>query len=91
MLVPILIGNPQQEVVNFLAGDSYPGRAKSRQLWLLPLLRQSMLLLLAAVDKFAKLLPKMKLVFCGLKNRNETWYMMIPALIPIVGPFLTDL
>ncbi|GJY71796.1 hypothetical protein Tco_0475499 [Tanacetum coccineum] len=38
MLEPILIGNPQQEVVNFLAGDSSLGNAKSRPLW--PLLLQ---------------------------------------------------
>ncbi|GJY71795.1 putative ribonuclease H-like domain-containing protein [Tanacetum coccineum] len=38
MLEPILTGNPQQEVVNFLAGDSSLGNAKSRPLW--PLLLQ---------------------------------------------------
>ncbi|GJV89601.1 putative ribonuclease H-like domain-containing protein [Tanacetum coccineum] len=36
MLEPILTGNLQQEVVNFLAGDSSLGNAKSRPLWLLP-------------------------------------------------------
>ncbi|GJX63159.1 hypothetical protein Tco_0296059 [Tanacetum coccineum] len=42
-------GNPQQEVANFLAGDSLLGNAKSRPLW--PLLQQkpNMLLLQAAV------------------------------------------
>ncbi|GJV12863.1 hypothetical protein Tco_1354404 [Tanacetum coccineum] len=47
-----LIGNPQQEVVNFLAGDSFLGNAKSKPLWLLLLWRQNMLLLQAAVGKF---------------------------------------
>ncbi|GJU95868.1 putative ribonuclease H-like domain-containing protein, partial [Tanacetum coccineum] len=52
MLVQILTGNPQQEVVNFLAGDSLLGNAKSKPLW--PLLQQkpNMLLLQAAVGKF---------------------------------------
>ncbi|GJT01445.1 putative ribonuclease H-like domain-containing protein [Tanacetum coccineum] len=44
--------NPQQEVVNFLVGDSFLGNAKSRPLWLLLLQKQSMLLLQAAVSKF---------------------------------------
>ncbi|GJY67049.1 putative ribonuclease H-like domain-containing protein [Tanacetum coccineum] len=34
MLEQILTGNPQQEVVNFLAGDSFLRNAKSRPLWL---------------------------------------------------------
>ncbi|GJU53047.1 ribonuclease H-like domain-containing protein [Tanacetum coccineum] len=38
MLEQILTGNPQQELVNFLAGDSYHSSARSRQLWLLLLL-----------------------------------------------------
>ncbi|GJS16055.1 putative ribonuclease H-like domain-containing protein [Tanacetum coccineum] len=44
-------GNPQQEVVNFLAGDSLLGNAKSKPLW--PLLQQkpNMLLLQVAVGK----------------------------------------
>ncbi|GJR95788.1 putative ribonuclease H-like domain-containing protein [Tanacetum coccineum] len=50
MLEQILTGNPQQEVVNFLAGDLFHGNAKSRQLWLLLLQRQNMLLLQIAVD-----------------------------------------
>ncbi|GKD83474.1 hypothetical protein Tco_1350313 [Tanacetum coccineum] len=33
MLEKILIGNPQQEVVNFLAGDLFHGSARSKQLW----------------------------------------------------------
>ncbi|GJQ89237.1 putative ribonuclease H-like domain-containing protein [Tanacetum coccineum] len=33
MLEQILTGNPQQEVVNFLAGDSFLGNAKSRPMW----------------------------------------------------------
>ncbi|GKG02816.1 hypothetical protein Tco_0310452, partial [Tanacetum coccineum] len=49
MLEQILTGNPQQEVVNFLAGDSFLGTAKSRPLWLLLLQKQNMLLLQAAV------------------------------------------
>ncbi|GJS04121.1 hypothetical protein Tco_0320629 [Tanacetum coccineum] len=52
MLEQILTGNPQQEVVNLLAGDSFIGNAKSRPLWLLLLQKQSMLLLQAAVGKF---------------------------------------
>nr|GEV19656.1 hypothetical protein [Tanacetum cinerariifolium]GEV52255.1 hypothetical protein [Tanacetum cinerariifolium] len=44
--------NPQQEVVNFLAGDLSHGNAKSGLLWLLLLQRQNMLLLHTAVDKF---------------------------------------
>nr|GEU53415.1 copia protein [Tanacetum cinerariifolium] len=39
------LGNPQQEVVNFLAGDLSHGDAKSRLLWLLLLQRKNMLLL----------------------------------------------
>ncbi|GJU11517.1 putative ribonuclease H-like domain-containing protein [Tanacetum coccineum] len=35
--------NPQQEVVNFLAGDSFLGNAKSRPLWLLLLQKHNML------------------------------------------------
>ncbi|GKE33013.1 retrovirus-related pol polyprotein from transposon TNT 1-94, partial [Tanacetum coccineum] len=38
----------EKEVVNFLAGDSFLGNAKSRPLWLLLLQKQSMLLLQAA-------------------------------------------
>ncbi|GKE64907.1 hypothetical protein Tco_1519068, partial [Tanacetum coccineum] len=45
-------GNPQQEVVNFLARDLFHGNARSRQLWLLLLQRQNMLLLPTAVGKF---------------------------------------
>ncbi|GJZ44049.1 ribonuclease H-like domain-containing protein [Tanacetum coccineum] len=45
-------GNPQQEVVNFLTGDSFLGNAKSRPLWLLLLQKKSMLLLQAAVASF---------------------------------------
>ena len=52
MQVLTLIGNPQQEVVNFLAGELFHGNARSRQLWLLQLQRQSMLLLHTAVDKY---------------------------------------
>ncbi|GKB32361.1 hypothetical protein Tco_0871762 [Tanacetum coccineum] len=33
MLEQILTGNPQQEVVNFLAGDLFHGNARSIQLW----------------------------------------------------------
>nr|GEX14779.1 retrovirus-related Pol polyprotein from transposon TNT 1-94 [Tanacetum cinerariifolium] len=52
MLVQILTGNPQQKVVNFLAGDLSHSTAKSRLLWLLLLQRHNMLLLHTAVDKF---------------------------------------
>ncbi|GJW40389.1 putative ribonuclease H-like domain-containing protein [Tanacetum coccineum] len=45
MLEQILIGNPQQEVVNFLAGDLFHGNARSRKLWLLLLQRQNILML----------------------------------------------
>ncbi|GKE38821.1 hypothetical protein Tco_1462226 [Tanacetum coccineum] len=45
-------GNPQLEVVNFLAGDISHGSARSKQLWLLLLQRQSMLLLPTAVGKY---------------------------------------
>ncbi|GJZ49545.1 hypothetical protein Tco_0603735, partial [Tanacetum coccineum] len=41
MLEKILTGNPQQEVVNFLAGDLFLGNAKSRPLWLLLLQEQN--------------------------------------------------
>ncbi|GKF17563.1 hypothetical protein Tco_0062481 [Tanacetum coccineum] len=47
-LEQILTGNPQQEVVNFLAGDSFLGNARSRPLWLLLLQKQNMLLLWAS-------------------------------------------
>ncbi|GJV51990.1 putative ribonuclease H-like domain-containing protein [Tanacetum coccineum] len=57
MLEQILTGNPQQEVVNFLSGDSFLGNAKSRPLWLLLLQKQSMLLLQAAVGKFCGFSP----------------------------------
>nr|GEU41850.1 hypothetical protein [Tanacetum cinerariifolium] len=43
------LGNPQQTIVNFLEGDLFHGNAKSKQLWLLLLQRQSMLLLPTAV------------------------------------------
>ncbi|GJV95518.1 putative ribonuclease H-like domain-containing protein [Tanacetum coccineum] len=52
MLEQILTGNPQQEVVNFMAGDSFLGNARSRLLWLLQLQRHNMLLLQATVGKF---------------------------------------
>ncbi|GJR73893.1 DNA helicase PIF1-like protein [Tanacetum coccineum] len=58
MWMSINIGNPQQGVVNFLAGDLFLGNAKSRPLWLLLLQRQNMLLLQAVVRKF-----------CGFKIR----------------------
>nr|GEV26118.1 copia protein [Tanacetum cinerariifolium] len=48
----ILTGNPQQEVINFLAGDLSHGNAKRRLLWLLLLQRQNMLPLHTAVVKF---------------------------------------
>ncbi|GJW00109.1 putative ribonuclease H-like domain-containing protein, partial [Tanacetum coccineum] len=41
MLEQILTGNPQQEVVNFLARDLFHGSERSRQLWLLLLQRQN--------------------------------------------------
>ncbi|GJS71978.1 hypothetical protein Tco_0704819 [Tanacetum coccineum] len=47
-----LKGNPQQKVVNFLAGDLFHSNARSRQLWLLLLQRQNMLLLPTAVGKY---------------------------------------
>ncbi|GKE84562.1 retrovirus-related pol polyprotein from transposon TNT 1-94, partial [Tanacetum coccineum] len=47
-----VLGNPQQEVVNFLAGDLFHSNARSRQLWLLLLQRQNMLLLPTALGKF---------------------------------------
>ncbi|GJX16075.1 hypothetical protein Tco_0216907 [Tanacetum coccineum] len=53
MLEQILTGNPQQEVVNFLAGDLFLGNAKSRPLWLLLLQRQNMLLLQIAVGNIS--------------------------------------
>ncbi|GJW41285.1 hypothetical protein Tco_0067130 [Tanacetum coccineum] len=49
MLEQILTGNPHQEVVNFLAGDSLLGNAKSKPLWPLLLQKLNMLLLQAAV------------------------------------------
>ncbi|GJT76873.1 uncharacterized mitochondrial protein-like protein [Tanacetum coccineum] len=54
MLEQILTGNPQQEVVNFLAGDSLLGNAKSKPLW--PLLQQkpNMLRSGSSVDERAK-------------------------------------
>ncbi|GJX83290.1 hypothetical protein Tco_0332771 [Tanacetum coccineum] len=42
--VRIVLGNPQQEVVNFLAGDSLLGNAKSRPLWPLILKKPNLLL-----------------------------------------------
>ncbi|GKF66596.1 hypothetical protein Tco_0193113 [Tanacetum coccineum] len=54
MLEQILTGNPQQEVVNFLAGDSFLGNAKSRPLWILLLQRQNMLQLQAVVVYHSK-------------------------------------
>nr|GEV97011.1 hypothetical protein [Tanacetum cinerariifolium] len=50
--VQILIGNPQQEVVNFMAGDLFHGNAKSRLLWLLVLQSHNILLLHTSVDNF---------------------------------------
>ncbi|GKA84592.1 hypothetical protein Tco_0806187 [Tanacetum coccineum] len=61
ILEQILTGNPQQEVVNFLAEDSFLGNAKSKPLWLLLLRRQNMLLLPAVVGKF-----------CGFKIKCYT-------------------
>ncbi|GJS84959.1 putative ribonuclease H-like domain-containing protein [Tanacetum coccineum] len=52
MLEQILTGNPQQEVVNFLAGDLSHGSARNKQSWLLLLQRQSMLLLPTVVGKY---------------------------------------
>ncbi|GJS23402.1 ribonuclease H-like domain-containing protein [Tanacetum coccineum] len=54
MLEQILTGNPQHEVVNFLAGDSFLGNAKSKPLWLPLLQRHSTLLLQAAVVYHSK-------------------------------------
>ncbi|GJQ93509.1 ribonuclease H-like domain-containing protein [Tanacetum coccineum] len=51
-LQQILTGNPQQAVVNFLTGDLSYDNARSRQLWLLLLQRQSMLLLQTAVGNY---------------------------------------
>ncbi|GJR00578.1 putative ribonuclease H-like domain-containing protein [Tanacetum coccineum] len=44
-----LTGNPQHELFNFLAGDLSHGSARNKQLWILLLQRQSMLLLPTAV------------------------------------------
>ncbi|GJW72940.1 putative ribonuclease H-like domain-containing protein [Tanacetum coccineum] len=69
MLEQILTGNPQQEVVNFLAGDLFLGNAKSRPLWLLQLQRHNMLLLQIVVGKF-----------CGFKiilNHSKTKHIAI--------------
>ncbi|GJT66668.1 hypothetical protein Tco_1018148, partial [Tanacetum coccineum] len=59
MLEQILTGNPQQEVVNFLAGDSLLGNAKSRPLWPLQQQKLNMLLLQAAVGKITPLFDNM--------------------------------
>nr|GEU32755.1 hypothetical protein [Tanacetum cinerariifolium] len=55
------LGNPQQEDVNFLAGDSFHGSAKSKKLYLLQLQRHNILLLQAAVDKY-----------CGFRIKWQT-------------------
>nr|GEU35924.1 hypothetical protein [Tanacetum cinerariifolium] len=47
------LGNPQQEVFNFLARYLFHGNAKSRLLWLLLLQRLNMLLLFTTVDRDA--------------------------------------
>ncbi|GJW06223.1 putative ribonuclease H-like domain-containing protein [Tanacetum coccineum] len=66
MLEQILTGNPQQDVVNFLAGDLFHSNARSRQLWLLLLQRQNMLLLPTAVGKFCRF--KIKLFHSKTKH-----------------------
>ncbi|GKF77556.1 hypothetical protein Tco_0230026, partial [Tanacetum coccineum] len=55
MLEQILTGNPQQEVVNFLAEVSLLGNAKSKPLWPLLLQKPNMLLLnMAALESCPK-------------------------------------
>ncbi|GJW01133.1 putative ribonuclease H-like domain-containing protein [Tanacetum coccineum] len=63
MLEQILTGNLQQEVVNFLAGDSFLGNAKSKPLWLLLLRRQNMLLLQALWASFVDSKSNVRLWF----------------------------
>ncbi|GJZ63422.1 ribonuclease H-like domain-containing protein, partial [Tanacetum coccineum] len=75
MLEQILIGNPQQDVVNFLAGDLFHGNERSRQLWLLLLQRQNMLLLqiIAALVKGRQddLLYSLYGMLCAQKNLDN--------------------
>ncbi|GKC13681.1 putative ribonuclease H-like domain-containing protein [Tanacetum coccineum] len=49
--VPVWIGNPQQEVVNFLVQGLSFGNVKSRRWWLIQLLKLNILLLLTTVVK----------------------------------------
>ncbi|GJY16526.1 putative ribonuclease H-like domain-containing protein [Tanacetum coccineum] len=72
-----ILGNPQQEVVNFFAGDSFLGNVKSRPLWLLLLQRQNMLLLQAIVGKF-----------CGFKNQIESLRRVIDGTEALLLPTL---
>ncbi|GJW78767.1 putative ribonuclease H-like domain-containing protein [Tanacetum coccineum] len=66
----------QQEVVNFLAGDSFLGNAKSRPLWLLLLQRHNMLLLQAVMGKF-----------CGFKIK---WKAYEKKLIQVLKIYTDD-
>ncbi|GJY00993.1 hypothetical protein Tco_0359145 [Tanacetum coccineum] len=65
MLEQILTGNPQQEVVNFLAGDSLLGNAKSKPLWPLLLQKPNMLLLQAAVGKIQYIIRRQSILLLG--------------------------
>ncbi|GJX04605.1 hypothetical protein Tco_0190521, partial [Tanacetum coccineum] len=73
---------PQQEVVNFLAEDSFLSNARSRPLWLLLLLKQNMLLLQAAVGKFCGFRIKCLKEFRELLSRvtNGTKALLLPTL-----------
>nr|GEU49518.1 putative ribonuclease H-like domain-containing protein [Tanacetum cinerariifolium] len=69
------LGNPQHEVVNFLAGDLFHGIAKSRLLWLLLLQRQNMLLLHTAMDN-PQVVSAAKLPILN-PNEFDLWKMRI--------------
>ncbi|GJT61300.1 putative ribonuclease H-like domain-containing protein [Tanacetum coccineum] len=66
MLEQILTGNQQQEVVNFLAGDSSLNNAKSRPLWPLLLQKQNILLLKTHLGK----------VFVDSKSNVRLWVQL---------------
>ncbi|GJU65592.1 ribonuclease H-like domain-containing protein [Tanacetum coccineum] len=73
-LEQILTGNPQQEVVNFLAGDLFLGNARSRPLWLLQLQRQNIFaagkLLWAIATTSLRELKRRNLIQC-LKSTHD--------------------
>ncbi|GJW17168.1 hypothetical protein Tco_0024604 [Tanacetum coccineum] len=82
---------PQQEVVNFLAGDLFHGNARSRQSWLLILQRQSMLLLPTAMDSvLIGMKTEAKLVLPGKVGAARQKFVLLVTVTTVGRVVVTE-